>query len=154
MNGVQNADFNIKDFYERLSDLLKKRGISKKNACSGADIGRGAITTWKNGVIPAVDKVLRLANFLDVPIYWLITGKCTTDISSRQRDFLEKYEHLSEMALKIAETTDYLLNEAGKKAVLSYLKIIQQDYPREDSGKSVNKQSQGGKDRPVRGKGA
>jgi len=118
MAGIQE-DFDLKSFHQRIIDLLDERGIKAKEACSAANIGRGAITTWKKGSIPAVDKVFRLARFLNRSVQWLITGE--DGLKNDERKLLDAYN---------------LLNDTCKEAAIGAVRGMYGSFPQpsEQSG--------------------
>ena len=109
---VVQEDFDIKTFHKRIIDLLDERGIKAKEACKGANIGRGAITTWKKGNIPSVDKVFRLSKYLKRSVQWLITGE--DGLKDDEQNLLEAYN---------------LLNETGKEAAIGAVKGLAPYFP-------------------------
>jgi transcriptional regulator with XRE-family HTH domain len=129
----------IKEVALRLISLLEKRKITRQDACKGAGITRGSITNWSNGNVPSVDRVVKIARYLNISLNWLLIGENPDEITNDQREFLKKYGHLTVSALKIAIEADKRLSEEGKKAALPYLKILEQDYPKGEAAPTGKK---------------
>jgi len=119
---VIQEDFDLKSFHQRIIDLLDEKGINAKEACKCANIGRGAITTWKKGSIPSVDKVFRLAKYLNRSVQWLITGK--DGLKDDEQILLDAYNQL---------------NDTGKEAAISAVRGLVSSFPQlpELAGESI-----------------
>lgn len=63
-------------FVERLESILKEKGITKTELANKIGIRRPTLSEWKkNGAIPAGDVCVKIAEYLDVDVEYLITGK-------------------------------------------------------------------------------
>lgn len=59
--------------YERLKKLLDSRGITPYRLSKDTGIGQTTLSDWKNGRSqPKIDKLIKLANYFDVPITYFI----------------------------------------------------------------------------------
>lgn len=105
-------DFDLKSFHQRIIDLFDEIGTNAKEVCKGAKIGRGAITTWKKGSIPSVDKVFRLAKYLNRSVQWLITGK--DGLKDDEQKLLDAYNQL---------------NDTGKEAAIGVVEGLVTRFP-------------------------
>ena len=65
----------METFWERIELLLKKQGFSQKELGEAVSVSGASITGWKNGSIPRADIALKIANYLNVSVEWLITGE-------------------------------------------------------------------------------
>lgn len=63
-------------FWKRFYDLCKKNNLKPLNAVNNLSIGAGSITKWKNGTIPNSETLIKLADFFDCSIDYLL---CRTD---------------------------------------------------------------------------
>jgi transcriptional regulator with XRE-family HTH domain len=55
------------------------------------------LSDWiRNGTIPDADIALKIADYLGVPIRWLITGKDEQELTREERNLLAKYSNLDE----------------------------------------------------------
>lgn len=64
------------EFVERIDDLLKEKNLKRAALCDAIGLTHSAITDWKKrGTIPAGDVCVKIAEYLDVDVEYLITGK-------------------------------------------------------------------------------
>jgi transcriptional regulator with XRE-family HTH domain len=62
-------------FIERLEMLLKEKGISQKSLAEYIGIRNPSISEWKKeGTIPRADIAIKIAEYLNVSVEYLITG--------------------------------------------------------------------------------
>jgi transcriptional regulator with XRE-family HTH domain len=62
-------------FIERLEILLKEKGISQKSLAEYIGIRNPSISEWKKeGTIPRADIAIKMAEYLNVSVEYLITG--------------------------------------------------------------------------------
>lgn len=61
---------------ERILDLLRQQGKKQKDLSDFTGISTSAISAWnKNGAQPSSDKLPLIAEFLSVPLEYLVTGR-------------------------------------------------------------------------------
>ncbi len=59
-------------------------------------LGNGAISKWDSSS-PSCDRILRIANYFNVSVDWLLTGQeGKFDISEEKSKLLNLYEHLTD----------------------------------------------------------
>jgi transcriptional regulator with XRE-family HTH domain len=69
-------------FIERLETLLKEKGISQKSLAEYIGIRNPSISDWKKeGTIPRADVAIKIAEYLNVSVEYLINGT-TSDNSA------------------------------------------------------------------------
>jgi transcriptional regulator with XRE-family HTH domain len=62
-------------FIERLETLLKEKGVSQKSLAEYIGIRNPSISEWKKeGTIPRADIAIKIAEYLNVSVEYLITG--------------------------------------------------------------------------------
>jgi SOS-response transcriptional repressor LexA len=86
---------------KRIDQVLSERHISYVEACRGAEITDHSITDWKGtknkkGSMPSADKLFKVAVYLKISIYWLLTGEDEADLTPEQRKLLQNYDKLDE----------------------------------------------------------
>lgn len=59
-------------FYERLKVLCKKKGTSVTALSKKLGLSSGNVTNWKNGRMPKTDIALKIANYLNVSVEYLM----------------------------------------------------------------------------------
>jgi transcriptional regulator with XRE-family HTH domain len=63
-------------FIDRLEALLKEKGVSQKSLAEYIGIRNPSISDWKKeGTIPRADVAIKIAEYLNVSVEYLITGK-------------------------------------------------------------------------------
>lgn len=79
---------------ERIKTTGETLGLNLTQIERGAGLSIRTIYRWdKNS--PSVDKVLAVANFLNVSLYWLVTG--TYEDKTFDPEFVQQYEKLSDL---------------------------------------------------------
>lgn len=79
-------------FYERIEELLKQKNSSQKDLSVYLELSTPQIfANWKQrGSIPPADTAVKIADFLDTSVEFLITG--------REKDiYKQKYDELREL---------------------------------------------------------
>jgi len=71
-----NNSFNTTTFYNQYDKLLKENNTSHYALCKNLNLTSSSLTHWKNGEIPYIDTLIKLATFFDVSIDYLI-GRTT-----------------------------------------------------------------------------
>jgi SOS-response transcriptional repressor LexA len=101
------------DIVKRIDQVLSDRHISYLEVCRGAGITDHSITDWKGtknkkGSMPSADKLFKVASYLKISIYWLLTGNDEAGLTPEQRNLLQNYERLDkrdkETVLGLIET--------------------------------------------------
>ena len=83
------------DFVLRIDSVLKKLNLKRASLCSDLGLSSTAITDWaRRGTVPAGDICLKIADFLNVSVIWLITGK-EEGMSNEEKKLLTIYQKLS-----------------------------------------------------------
>lgn len=65
-----------KDIVFRIDSVLKKRNLKRKAVADAVGISLQPFTSWSNrGSIPGADIAYHIAEYLNVSVDWLLTGK-------------------------------------------------------------------------------
>ena len=81
-------------FIDRVESILKAKKLTQKELADKLKLRRPTLSDWKkNGAIPAGDICLKIAQYLDVSVEWLITGK-ETGYTNEERKFLSLFGRL------------------------------------------------------------
>lgn len=75
---------------ERIKAQCKQMGTSMNALEKELGFGNGSIRRWDER-IPGVDKVLILANRLEISVDWLLTGKEAADLSPDEQQLVSYY---------------------------------------------------------------
>ena len=62
-------------FSERLSTLLETKDVSGRDLARKIGVTTGTISGWKKGAWPTADKAVRLAEYFDTSVEFLVTGE-------------------------------------------------------------------------------
>jgi transcriptional regulator with XRE-family HTH domain len=87
------------DIVKRIDQTLSEQNISYIEACKGAGISDHSITDWKGtknkkGSMPSADKLFKMAAYLKISLYWLLTGEDEAGLTPEQRNLLRNYDRL------------------------------------------------------------
>ena len=66
---------NTINFYNNLTSELSKQNISKLKFCKDLDFSTDVFTRWKNGALPYLSNVIKIAHYLNLEIEELIGRK-------------------------------------------------------------------------------
>lgn len=80
----------------RIKVLCEKKGQTLASLERAASLGQGTIRRWDNNY-PSVDKLLKVANLLDVKVDYLLTGaKYSSDneLSEDEKELLDEFRKL------------------------------------------------------------
>lgn len=66
----------MNDFLDRFSNLLKKKGLTKKQVFSDLNISIQSFYDWeKNNSLPKAETIVKMSEYLNVSCDYLLTGK-------------------------------------------------------------------------------
>lgn len=100
---------------ERIKTLCKQKGTTMGTLEKELGLGNGSIRRWDQKT-PGADKILLIANRLEVTTDWLLTGKESTGLESNEQNLINIYR----------ET-----NDIGQPLIIKQAESIQQALPRE-----------------------
>ena len=76
--------------YNRIKEKAEEKGISIKALEREAGLGNGVIKRW-NETSPQCNKLELVANYLQVSIEWLITGKNPSNFTKEESELIQAY---------------------------------------------------------------
>ena len=80
---------------ERITQICRTKKLVRKQISEALGLPDNCFSNWSaRGTIPAGDICLKIADFLNVSVEWLITGK-ERGISDEERKLLDIYKRLS-----------------------------------------------------------
>lgn len=89
---------------QRVLKIAKDKGITQAALAKKLGIDQSAISLWKTRNGPALDKIVPLAEILDVSIEYLLTGKNVTKIVKSDKREIGRLEgRIEELEKKIKE---------------------------------------------------
>ena len=75
------------DFIKKLLNELKERKISKSELARSTEIGDSTIRSWEKGSQPTLDKLIKIANYLDITLDEL----CCYNAKNRKNEIQAAY---------------------------------------------------------------
>lgn len=89
-------------FWENFSNLCNKNNISPNGLAKILSISSGSITSWKQGRVPHHNTLLKIANYFDVSVDYLLDDgnkkspdtSLDSEMSERDRDAARLYRAL------------------------------------------------------------
>ncbi len=100
--------------YEIFEKLLEERGISAYKVSKDTGVTTATLTNWKQGkYIPKQDKLQKIADYFDVSLEYLMTGK--------EKEFEMYSIENAELLAKIAK------NKEAMKIMEYYMKLSEED---------------------------
>ena len=71
-------------FFDRLRSLCSKKGVSPYKACTDVGLNRAAVAKWKNGSQPNGTTVVKLAEYFNVSVDYLLNGESTPTVAGKR----------------------------------------------------------------------
>ena len=109
--------------WEIFEKLIKEKGLTAYKVSQATGIGRSTFTDWKNGrSIPGTDKLIKIAEYLEVSVEYLKTGKESVNIERAQIDvqLARQQKRIKEYMLKFANLSDDKRNQ-----IMSFIDMLE-----------------------------
>ena len=109
------------DFFERLVSTLEYQGKNQKELALYLQCTASTVNSWiKRKSMPAADTALRVSNFLNVSLEYLLTGKERTPElrNEEEKEIIQKFRAISDHDKNMVKTvldTAYLHSLQGNK---------------------------------------
>ena len=81
--------------YERMKNICNEKGTNFKRLEQELGFGNGTLRKWENQN-PSYDKVVAVANKLNVSLNWLILGKESEDLTPEEQQLIDLYRQADE----------------------------------------------------------
>lgn len=94
---------------DRIQSLLDSKKISQSELEKTLGFGKGTMTKWKGTTAPSADKLLKIAEYFDVTLDYLMTGN--DGVLKKSTELTPKDEREIERILE--QTKDQLLSQEG-----------------------------------------
>ena len=78
-------------FYERMRFICKEKGTTVTNMLSNLGIATGSTGNWKRGSLPNGDVLMKIADYLDTSIDYILLGEFRSDLNSDEKQLVELY---------------------------------------------------------------
>lgn len=89
----------MSDFTNRIDTLLTQTQQRRADLCRGTGIPEGTIRNWIKGKTPPIDSAVKVANFFNVSVDWLLTGNEAMKpsfYSDEEQDLVNYYRMLND----------------------------------------------------------
>ena len=98
--------YNSAILAENIKNTAKQKNITLKNMLTECALGVNAISHLYHGRVIASDSLAKIADYLNVSVDYLLTGKITSekDLSDDERILLEKFRNLDSAKRAAIET--------------------------------------------------
>ena len=80
---------------ERIKEKCNEKGLKISQLEKELGFGNATIRRWGENA-PSVDKALKVANFLNISLEWLVTGKEAPELTPEERELLQNYRKADE----------------------------------------------------------
>ena len=102
--------------WEIFEKLIKEKGLTAYKVSQATGIGRSTFTDWKNGrSMPGTDKLIKIAEFLEVSVEYLKTGK---EPEKKEKPPIPSYDKDTMEMIKLFSQ----LNKEQKNSILSMMR--------------------------------
>lgn len=99
---------------ERIDRLLSEKKLKRAALAEAVGIKAQTISAWSTrGTVPAADIAIKMAEFLDVSVEWLIAGEDKTGYTPEDRRIISAFHELGDSAQRTVLT---LLNHLADEA--------------------------------------
>lgn len=95
---------------ERIKDKAQEKGLSIKALEEKIGLGNGTIKRWEHSS-PQCNKIMLVANYLQVPLAWLVEGTESETLTNEEKELLNEYRS----ARPEVQESARLLLRAGKQ---------------------------------------
>lgn len=104
------------NFYERLRGICKERGTTVTNMLGKLGIATGSTGNWKRGSLPNGDVLIKIADYLNTSIDYILLGEYRSDLDSDEKRLIELYRLTPERAkYKVLCDMENIVQEEIKK---------------------------------------
>ena len=82
-------------FYLQLEELCKQNNIKITVLLKFLGKSKSSATSWKNGTLPSGETLLKISEYFNVSIDYLLTGKENHELSCNETEWLNLYRQLN-----------------------------------------------------------
>ncbi len=99
-------------FTEIFVQLLQKKGVSALDVSRDISVPKSIVYEWKNGKRqPSVENLLKLADYFDVSVTYLMTGNDVPNVVSRSSDVQAEDDDEKELLLMLRAAKKISIND-------------------------------------------
>lgn len=117
--------------YERIAKLCKKKGIAITALEKELGFGRGLIGKWQNKTSPNTTKLQKIADYFNVTMDYLVTGKETEwNPGLTKKDEKDIKKKLDDIRNQLASDTGLMydgepIDEESQEAILAAIEVAE-----------------------------
>lgn len=82
-------------FYSQLEELCIQNNIKITVLLQYLGKSKSSATSWKNGTLPSFETLLKISEYFNVSLDYLLTGKERRDLSYEESEWLNLYRQLT-----------------------------------------------------------
>lgn len=101
-------------FITRIENELKKQKITAKKMLLELGYSDSLITKWKKGSEPSATKLIKIAEYLNIDIGYIITGQITT-LTEQEKELLNNWQELDLVEQEVIQNQINTLIQIKKK---------------------------------------
>ena len=102
-------------FWENFVNLCNSVGKSPNGIAKDINVSSGAITSWKKGKVPHHSTLLKIANYFNVSVDYLLTGNNEPPADADEAD----NDISKEIMQKLPQ-----LNDSDQETILRYINLM------------------------------
>ena len=108
-------------FWETLSRLCAENNTSPTSVITELQLSRGSVTSWKNGKVPHHSTLIKIADYFNVTVDYLLTGEqkespSVTPTDERVKIAMEHINGLSSQELDVLIPLLEQMRKANKES--------------------------------------
>lgn len=110
------------DFFDRLTVLMKERGLTHRMLENALGISNGSVSKWTKST-PNVKTLKKLENYFGVSVDYLMTGKETNaPFSDKNAELVAKIRNDAELSSALQKYFE--LSDVKKKHVIELINLL------------------------------
>ena len=86
--------YNLEIIEQRIVYIAKKLGLSKNKLLINAELGKGLFDTMKKGQVPSVEKIHKIADYLDISVDFILDRTETTSSQHTRQNYRYNYRRI------------------------------------------------------------
>lgn len=83
------------DYIERIKVLIKKKNITERKMLDDLGYSKNLIISWRKGSEPSINKIIKIAEYLEVDFAYLITGDQKYNLNETEKNIIELLKKIS-----------------------------------------------------------
>ena len=93
---------------KKIKELCKKNNLSVNKLLTSCDVNTSFLTSLNNGKNPNIENLLKIADYFEIPITYLLDEKLDATMTEEEVKHLEHYRNLDEEGKEKVDAALYL----------------------------------------------